>query len=63
MPRPEVKMVKFTIDGREVEAPEGMMLADAALEYGDHVAGRSPGHPRRVRSARPVPAGRRASAG
>ena len=35
MPRPEVKMVKFTIDGREVEAPEGMMLADAALEYGE----------------------------
>ncbi|MFM9023040.1 MAG: 2Fe-2S iron-sulfur cluster-binding protein, partial [Solirubrobacterales bacterium] len=35
MPRPEVKMVKFTIDGREVEAPEGMMLVDAALEYGE----------------------------
>ena len=34
MPRPEVKTITFTLDGREVEAPEGMMLVDAA-KYGD----------------------------
>ncbi|MEA2496557.1 MAG: NADH-quinone oxidoreductase subunit [Thermoleophilaceae bacterium] len=32
MPRPEVKTVTFEIDGREVSAPEGMMLVDAAKE-------------------------------
>ncbi len=30
MPRPEPRPIKFTIDGREVEAPENMMLVDAA---------------------------------
>ncbi|HWI22954.1 MAG TPA: NADH-quinone oxidoreductase subunit NuoG [Baekduia sp.] len=30
MPRPEVKTISFTIDGREVQAPENMMLVDAA---------------------------------
>ena len=30
MPRPEQRPIKFTIDGREVEAPENMMLVDAA---------------------------------
>jgi NADH-quinone oxidoreductase subunit G len=34
MPRPEVRMVTFSIDGREVEAPEGIMLADGA-KHGD----------------------------
>jgi NADH-quinone oxidoreductase subunit G len=34
MPRPEVKFVAFSIDGREVEAPEGAMLVDGA-KYGD----------------------------
>ena len=34
MPRPEVRMVTFSIDGREVSAPENMMLVDAA-KYGD----------------------------
>ena len=34
MPRPEVRMVTFSIDGREVEAPEGAMLVDGA-KYGD----------------------------
>ncbi|MEJ7893648.1 MAG: NADH-quinone oxidoreductase subunit NuoG [Solirubrobacteraceae bacterium] len=34
MPRPEVKMVTFSIDGREVTAPENIMLVDGAL-YGD----------------------------
>ena len=34
MPRPEVKTITFTLDGREVEAPEGMMLVDGA-KYGD----------------------------
>jgi len=34
MPRPEQRLIKFTIDGREVEAPENMMLVDAA-KYGD----------------------------
>ncbi|HZV74803.1 MAG TPA: NADH-quinone oxidoreductase subunit NuoG [Conexibacter sp.] len=34
MPRPEVRIVTFSIDGREVEAPEGMMLVDGA-KYGD----------------------------
>src|ERR1044072_2321605 len=35
MPRPEVKNCTFSLDGREVEAPEGMMLVDAANAYGD----------------------------
>jgi NADH-quinone oxidoreductase subunit G len=30
MPRPEQKIIKLTIDGREVEAVEGAMLVDAA---------------------------------
>src|SRR5207248_7453762 len=30
MPRPEPKFVTFEIDGREVRAPEGAMLVDAA---------------------------------
>ena len=30
MPRPEAKTITFTIDGREVQAPENMMLVDAA---------------------------------
>src|SRR4051812_34703681 len=30
MPRPEPKMITFEIDGREVSAPEGMLLVDAA---------------------------------
>src|SRR4051794_27644810 len=34
MPRPEVKMITFSIDGREVQAPENMMLVDAA-KHGD----------------------------
>src|SRR3712207_9036692 len=34
MPRPEVKMVTFSIDGREVTAPENIMLVDGA-KYGD----------------------------
>src|ERR671921_320242 len=34
MPRPEVQFVTFTIDGREVSAPENAMLVDAA-KYGD----------------------------
>jgi len=34
MPRPEVRMVTFSIDGREVQAPEGAMLVDGA-KYGD----------------------------
>ncbi len=34
MPRPEEKIIQLTIDGREVQAPEGMMLVDAA-KYGD----------------------------
>src|SRR3954449_2260658 len=34
MPRPEQKFVTFEIDGREVSAPEGSMLVDAA-KYGD----------------------------
>ncbi len=32
MPRPESKIIQLTIDGREVRAPEGMMLVDAAKE-------------------------------
>ena len=35
MPRPVEKLVSLTIDGNEVQAPAGMMLADAALKYGD----------------------------
>src|SRR5215211_7173686 len=34
MPRPEPKFVTFEIDGRDVSAPEGSMLVDAA-KYGD----------------------------
>ena len=34
VPRPEQRMVTFTIDGREVTAPENTMLVDAA-KYGD----------------------------
>jgi len=34
MPRPDVRMVTFSIDGREVQAPEGAMLVDGA-KYGD----------------------------
>ncbi len=34
MPRPDVKFVTFSIDGREVSAPENAMLVDGA-KYGD----------------------------
>ncbi len=34
MPRPEIRMVTFSIDGREVTAPENIMLVDGA-KYGD----------------------------
>jgi NADH-quinone oxidoreductase subunit G len=34
VPRPPVKTITFSIDGREVSAPEGAMLVDAA-KYGD----------------------------
>ncbi|MGO9248060.1 MAG: molybdopterin-dependent oxidoreductase [Solirubrobacteraceae bacterium] len=34
MPRPEQRIITFTIDGREVRAPENSMLVDAA-KYGD----------------------------
>jgi NADH-quinone oxidoreductase subunit G len=34
MPRPAPKLITFEIDGREVSAPEGSMLVDAA-KYGD----------------------------
>jgi NADH-quinone oxidoreductase subunit G len=34
MPRPEIKQVTFSIDGREVTAPENIMLVDGA-KYGD----------------------------
>src|SRR3982074_3107518 len=34
MPRPEHKEIQFSIDGREVRAPDGQMLVDAA-KYGD----------------------------
>ena len=30
-----VDMITFTLDGREVSAPQNMMLVDAALKYGD----------------------------
>ena len=30
MPRPELQQITFTVDGREIEAPAGTMLADAA---------------------------------
>ena len=30
MARPEKRLVTFEIDGREVEAPEGTLLVDAA---------------------------------
>jgi NADH-quinone oxidoreductase subunit G len=32
MPRPDENIIQLTIDGREVRAPEGMMLVDAAKE-------------------------------
>jgi NADH-quinone oxidoreductase subunit G len=35
MPRPEVKEITITLDGREVRAHEGMMLVDAANQFGD----------------------------
>jgi NADH-quinone oxidoreductase subunit G len=34
VPRPEQKIIQLTIDGREIRAPEGMMLVDAA-KHGD----------------------------
>jgi NADH-quinone oxidoreductase subunit G len=34
MPRPEVRTITFTIDGKEVQAPENAMLVDAA-KHGD----------------------------
>jgi NADH-quinone oxidoreductase subunit G len=34
MPRPEVNLITFSIDGREVQAPENQMLVDAA-KHGD----------------------------
>ena len=34
MPRPQPRMITFTIDGREVQAPENAMLVDAA-KHGD----------------------------
>jgi NADH-quinone oxidoreductase subunit G len=34
MPRPKVRMITFTLDGREVAAPANAMLVDAA-KYGD----------------------------
>jgi NADH-quinone oxidoreductase subunit G len=34
MPRPEVEWITYTLDGREVQAPAGAMLVDAA-KYGD----------------------------
>ncbi|MGA8365617.1 MAG: 2Fe-2S iron-sulfur cluster-binding protein, partial [Solirubrobacteraceae bacterium] len=34
MPRPQEKIITFTIDGREVQAPENAMLVDAA-KHGD----------------------------
>jgi len=34
MPRPEERIITFTIDGREVQAPENAMLVDAA-QHGD----------------------------
>ncbi|MDP9388400.1 MAG: NADH-quinone oxidoreductase subunit NuoG, partial [Actinomycetota bacterium] len=34
MPRPDVTMVTFTVDGREITAPQNAMLVDAA-KYGD----------------------------
>jgi len=34
VPRPEASFITFSIDGREVSAPEGAMLVDAA-KYGD----------------------------
>ncbi len=35
MPRPPQDMITFTLDGREVSAPQNMMLVDAALQFGD----------------------------
>jgi NADH-quinone oxidoreductase subunit G len=32
MPRPEHKTIQLTVDGREVQAPDGMMLVDAAKQ-------------------------------
>ncbi len=35
MPRPAQDTITFTLDGREVSAPQNMMLVDAALQFGD----------------------------
>src|SRR6201991_4970007 len=35
MPRPVIRTITFSLDGREVEAPEGIMLVDAANNFGD----------------------------
>src|SRR4026208_1440998 len=35
MPRPEVKNCTFSLDGREVETPEGMILLAGARAAGD----------------------------
>ena len=35
MPRPVQELVTFTLDGREVTAPQNAMLVDAALQYGE----------------------------
>ncbi len=32
MPRPEQNIIQLTVDGREIRAPEGMMLVDAAKQ-------------------------------
>ena len=37
MPRPEPRMITFTVDGRDVQAPENAMLVDAA-KLGDAMA-------------------------
>ena len=48
MPRPEPRTITFTIDGREVQAPENMMLADAAklldIAIHDHLVIGTSGH-------------------
>jgi len=30
MPRPQIKLITLSVDGREIQAPENAMLADAA---------------------------------
>ncbi len=37
MPRPERRPIKFTIDGREVEAPENMMQVDSSKLGDDEI--------------------------